>query len=157
MSEIRRLLEGLHEWQWVGILLARLAVGWLFILSGRGKLFVSARRQAMMQTLREAGIPLPRFNAVFVSAVEFVCGALLVAGALTPIACVMLIGVMTVALVTSCIRGIRDSSALDWLGDFLYLPEVLYVVILVWLLLSGAGWLSVDAMILSKADAAGLP
>ena len=157
MAEIRRLLEGLHEWQWVGILLARLAVGLLFFLSGRGKLFLPARREAMLQSLREAGIPWPRFNAAFVSGVEFVCGALLVCGALTPLACLMLIGVMMVALATSRIRSIRASSALDWLGEFLYLPEVLYLVILVWLLLSGPGWLSVDAMVFSRAGAASLP
>jgi putative oxidoreductase len=157
MGEIRRLLEGLHEWQWVGILLARLAVGLLFFLSGRGKLFLPARREAMRQTLREAGVPWPRFNALFVAGVEFVCGGLLVCGALTPLACLLLIGVMVVALATSRIRSIRAASPLDWLGEFLYLPEVLYLVILVWLLLSGPGWPSVDALILSRAGAASLP
>jgi hypothetical protein len=32
----------------------------------------------------------------------------------------------------------------------LYLPEVLYLVILFWLFLSGPGWLSVDHLILFK-------
>ena len=68
------------EWEWVGILLARFAVGLLFLLSGAGKLFRSDRRETMLQTLREAGIPFPQFNASFVSVVEFVFGLLLVLG-----------------------------------------------------------------------------
>jgi hypothetical protein len=50
----------------------RLAVGSLFFLSGRGKLFAPERRKQMRQTLIEAHVPFPEFNAVFVSAVEFV-------------------------------------------------------------------------------------
>jgi len=89
-------------------------------------------------------------NAVFVSTVEFVFGLLLVAGAATPLACVMLGGSMIVAIVTTAVRTIEALSPLDWLSEFLYLPEVLYLVILVWLFFSGPGWLSVDHLILSK-------
>jgi uncharacterized membrane protein YphA (DoxX/SURF4 family) len=45
-------------------LLARLAVGLLFFLSGRGKLFVAERRQQMRQTLLEAHVPFPDFNTI---------------------------------------------------------------------------------------------
>ena len=92
MSAVRIVFVELHAWAWVGILLARLAVGSAFFLSGRGKLFVNERREQMRQTLREAHIPFPELNAVFVSTVEFVFGLLLVAGAATPLACVMLGG-----------------------------------------------------------------
>jgi hypothetical protein len=37
---------------------------------------------------------------------------------------------------------------LDWLGEFLYFPEVLYLVMLVWLFFSGPGWASVDHLVL---------
>ena len=36
---------------------------------------------------------------------------------------------------------------LAWLDDFLYLPEVLYTLILVWLIFSGPGRYSVDGLI----------
>jgi len=150
MSCVRVFVAELHAWEWLGILLARLAVGLLFLLSGRGKLFVNARREQMRQTLREARIPFPEFSAVFVSAVEFVFGLLLAAGAVTPLACVMLSGAMIVAIATTAIRSIKASSPLGWLSEFLYLPEVLYLVILVWLFLSGPGWFSVDHLILSQ-------
>ena len=150
MSAVRIAFVELHAWAWVGILLARLAVGSAFFLSGFGKLFVNERREQMRQTLREAHIPFPELNAVFVSTVEFVFGLLLVAGGATPLACVMLGSLMIVAIATTAVRTIKALSPLDWLSEFLYLPEVLYLVILVWLFFSGPGWFSVDHSILSK-------
>ena len=140
----------LHSLEWLGILLARVAVGLLFFLSGRGKLFVPERREQMRQTLIEAHVPFPDLNAAFVSTVEFVCGFLLVLGALTPLASAMLGCVMIVAIGTTAIRKIKAPSPLGWLAEFLYLPEVLYLVILVWLFFSGPGWLSVDQLVLSQ-------
>lgn len=79
---------------------------------------------------------------------EFTCGFLLIIGAATSLACVMLSGVMIVAIATTAIRQIKAMSVLGWLSEFLYLPEVLCLVILVWLFLSGPGWFSVDHVIL---------
>ena len=150
MSSVRIFLGELHSWEWVGILLARIAVGLLFFLSGRGKLFVPERREQMRQTLIEARVPFPDLNAVFVSAVEFGCGLLLILGALTPLTCVMLGCVMIMAIATTAIRNIKAASLPAWLSEFLYLPEVLYFVILLWLFFSGPGWLSVDHLTLSQ-------
>ena len=148
MSCVQIFLSELHSWEWLGILLARLAVGLLFFLSGCSKLFVPERRQQMRETLIAAHVPFPEFNAVFVSAVEFVCGVLLVLGALTPLACALLACVMITAIGMTAIRNIKASSPLNWVAEFLYLPEVLYLVILIWLFFSGPGWLSVDRLIL---------
>ena len=134
-------------WSWIGILLARLAVGLLFAISGGGKLFVPARRQQMLETLREAGLPAPALSTLVVSSVEFVFGGLLVVGLATPLCCVMLGGVMLGAMATTILPGLKATSIIGWLGDFLYLPEVLYLVILLWLLFSGPGWLSLDHLI----------
>ena len=134
--------------------MARIAVGLLFFLSGRGKLFVPERREQMRQTLIDAHVPFPEFNAVFVSMVEFVCGLLLVLGALTPLACAMLGSVMIMAIATTALRNIKASSSLNWLSEFLYLPEVLYFIILLWLFFSGPGWLSVDHWIFKWAGTA---
>ena len=150
MSSIRTLVSELHTWEWLAILLARLAVGLLFFLSGRGKLFVAERREQMRQTLLEAYIPFPEFNALFVSTVEFVFGLLLILGAITPLACAMLGGVMIVAIATTAVRNIKASSSLGWVSEFLYLPEVLCLVILAWIFLSGPDWFSIDHLIFSK-------
>ena len=150
MSCLQIVLSELHSWEWLGILLARVAVGLLFFLSGRSKLFVPQRREQMRRQLIEAHVPFPEFNALFVSAVEFGCGLLLVLGALTPLASALLACVMIAAITTTAIRNVKASSPLNWLSEFLYLPEVLYLVILIWLFFSGPGWLSVDCLRVSK-------
>jgi putative oxidoreductase len=139
----------LQQYVWVGILIARLSVGILFALSGSGKLFVPSRRDEMLRTLRDAGIPAPEINALLVSSVEFLFGSLLVIGFLTPLCCLMLSGVMVGALGTTILPRIKAASLAGWLGAVLYLPEVLYLVILVWLFLAGPGWFSVDYLIWS--------
>lgn len=149
MSIIQHFLSSLHGLEWVGILCARLAVGLLFFLSGRAKLFRSDSRAQMRKTLEEAGIPFVQFTVPFVSSVEFVFGGLLVLGALTQLACGLLAANMMVAVVSTRVKTLQARSASAWLSEFLYLPEVLYLVILFWLLFSGPGWLSVDHALLS--------
>jgi putative oxidoreductase len=51
----------------------------------------------------------------------------------------MLGGVMIVAIATTALKKIKATSPLGWLSEFLYLPEVLYLVILFWLFLSSPG------------------
>lgn len=138
------LRSSFPQWEWLGQLLARISVGLLFFLSGRGKLFVKQRREVMRDTIRQAGLPWPDLTATVMSVVEFAFGAMLIVGMFTPLACLMLTGVMIGALATTQIHTLKAHSLLDWLSEFLYLPEVLYVVILVWLLLAGPGWLSID-------------
>ena len=103
----------------------------------------------MQQTLIEAHVPFPKFNAVFVSTVEFVCGLLLVLGAVTPLASVLLAILLIVAIAAIAIRNVKASSPAEWFAAFLYLPEVLYLVILIWLFFSGPGWLGIDNLFLS--------
>ena len=150
MSCAQSFVNELHSLEWLGILLARVAVGLLFFLSGRGKLFVPERREQVRRTLIEAHVPFPDLNALFVSTVEFVCGLLLVLGAVTPLACALLAFVMIAAIATTAIRNIKASSPAEWLAAFLYLPEPLYLVILIWLFFSGPGWLSIDNLLLSQ-------
>lgn len=151
MESVQVLFDGLEEGAWVGALLARVVVGTLFFLSGYGKLFRADRRESMRKTLREARIPFADPMATFVSLVEFIFGLLLVLGALTPLAALMLAGVMIVALVTVRARDIKATSPFGWLSEFLYLPEVLYLTLLVWLFFFGPGWLSADALLFGIA------
>jgi len=62
MSCVRIFVNELHSLEWLGILLARIAVGLLFFLSGRGKLFVPERREQMRRTLIEAHVPFSGFQ-----------------------------------------------------------------------------------------------
>ena len=148
MNVLESIMLSLQQWEWVGILLARLSVGVLFAISGYGKIFVEEKRGQMRETLKNAGVPLPKINAIFVSWVELIFGILLVLGFLTPVACLMLSGVMIVAILTVKLKGIESASLSGWLGEFLFLPEVLYLVILIWLFFSGPGLISLDRLIL---------
>jgi len=54
---------------------------------------------------------------------------------------------MIVAVATNRIQSIQASGLLGWLDDFLYLPEVLYVMMLVWLTFTGPGRYSIGGLI----------
>jgi len=138
-------LQGSSDFEQYAILLIRLSLGLFFAISGANKLFVAAGRKRIYETLVEAKVPFPRAMAYFVSGVEFVCGCLLVVGFLSGPACVALLVDMIVAILTSTLSSIpKELSPVNWLDDFLYLPEVLYALFFVWLICSGPGKFSVD-------------
>ena len=133
------------------ILLVRVLLGLFFAISGGYKLFVGSRTESMYQTLAAAKIPFPRLMTYFVSSVEFVGGILLILGLLTSLASAALIADMAVAILTTKLSAIPTNlSPLDRLDDFLYFPEVLYVLFFVWLICSGPGRLSIDYVIADK-------
>jgi putative oxidoreductase len=133
------------------ILLVRILLGLFFAISGGYKLLVSSRMETMYQTLVEAGVPFPRFTTYFVSSVEVVGGQLLIVGFLTSLASAALLVDMVVATLTAKLSTLPKGLApLDWLDNFLYLPEVLYIVFFVWLICSGPGRFSVDYVLAAK-------
>jgi putative oxidoreductase len=144
-ERVRSFLLGSRSWEQLSILLARVSVGIFFAISGWNKLFVAGRTRQMYETLAGAGIPFPHFMTYFVSSVEFIGGCLLVMGLLSSLCCVALILQMIVAIATVRLATIPARlSFLNWLDDFLYLPETMYIIILIWLICSGPGRFSVD-------------
>jgi len=142
---IRSFLTGSRSWEQFSILLARVAVGIFFAISGGKKLFVASRTHQMYETLAGAGIPFPHFMTYFASSVEFIGGCLLVIGLFSSLCSAALIIDMAVAIITVRLATIQSGiSFLDWLDDFLYLPETMYIIILTWLICSGPGRFSVD-------------
>src|SRR6202451_3520233 len=93
-------LLGSSDWEQYAILLVRVSLGLFFAISGANKLFVPRTRQTMHATLVKAKVPIPRLMAYFVSAVEFLGGALLIVGLLSSVACMALLGDMLVAILT---------------------------------------------------------
>jgi putative oxidoreductase len=147
----RLVLLGSSDLEQYAILLVRVSLGLFFAISGANKLFVAARAQTMYQTLVEAKVPFPHLMTYFVSGVEFVGGCLLAVGFLSFPACVVLLVDMLVAILTTKLFAMpKGLSLLDRLDDFLYLPEVLYVLFFIWLLCSGPGKLSVDSWLAGK-------
>ena len=146
----QRVLSKLHAAERYPITAVRVLVGVFFCVSGGTKLFVPSRFSLMQQTMISSHIPFSHATAIFVSSVEFACGAALLLGLLTPLCAVLLAADMVVAILTNRVGSIH-TSGLAWLDDFLYLPEVLYVLILLWLLFSGPGPYSIDAVIARRA------
>lgn len=144
---IESALATLRAAEWMPITAVRVLIGIFFCISGGTKLLVPAQFSTMEHTLAQSHIPFPHVTALFVSLVEFVSGAGLVVGLLTPLCALVLVGDMVVAIATNRIHSIQASSVLAWLDDFLYLPEVLYVMILVWMIFSGPGRYSLDGLI----------
>ena len=133
------------------ILLVRVALGLFFAISGANKLFAAAGREVMYDTLIKAAVPFPGLMTYFVSGVELVGGSLVAVGLLSSLACLALLVDMLVAILTTALPAMRKGlSSLDWLDDFLYLPEVLYVLFFVWLICSGPGQFSVDYWLAAK-------
>ena len=136
---------GSSDLEQYAILLVRVSLGLFFAISGANKLFAAGGVKPVYDTLVQAKIPFPHFMAYFVSGVEFVCGSLVAVGFLSSPSSVALLIDMIVATLTSAIATLpKGLSPLSWLDDFLYLPEVLYVLFFIWLICSGPGKFSVD-------------
>jgi putative oxidoreductase len=134
---------------WVPGVLTRLVVGFAFYDSGHGKL---NNPENTVNFFTDLGIPFPELNAAFVSRLEYYGGMLLLAGALTRIVALLLSSTMIVALLTAdreTFVGAFTRSAETGLSDVA--PFVLGVF-LSWLVIQGAGLISVDALIKRAID-----
>lgn len=137
-----RIYSRLNRLEWIARLVIRVAVGLEFFGSGVGKL---GKLGGLVQYFRSLGIPAPEIQAPFVASTELVCGALIAIGLLTRPAAVMLCGVMTVAIVTAAAPEKHITASWHGLLEFLYLPEVLLLLLLGWLAVAGPGRASLDA------------
>jgi len=138
-------LLGSSDSEQYAILLTRVSLGLFFAISGANKLFVAGSTKRVYETLVKAKVPFPRLMTYFVSGVEFVGGSLLTVGFLSSLSGMALLVDMLVAILTTTLSAMpKGLSPLNWLDDFLYLPEVLYVLFFIWLICSGPGKFSVD-------------
>ncbi len=134
---------------WVPGLLTRLVVGFAFYDSGSGKL---ANMERTVDFFTNLNIPFPELNAAFVARLEYYGGILLLAGVLTRIVALLLSSTMIVALLTAdreTFVGALTRSSEVGLSDVA--PFVLGVF-LSWLVIRGAGALSVDALLKRAMD-----
>ena len=144
-------LLGSGDLEQFAILLVRVSIGLFFAISGANKLFVAGGTKPVYETLVKANIPFPRQTAYFVAGIEFVCGSLVAVGFLSSPASMALLIDMVIATLTEAISTLpKGLSPLSWLDDFLYLPEVLYVLFFIWLICSGPGKFSVDYWLAGK-------
>lgn len=144
---MRVLIDWLVGWpertashlSWLAPLFARITVGWVFLLSGWGKL---QHLPLVIENFRDSwGIPYPDILAPFVAGVEFIGGLFLLAGLLTRVSAGALGVVMIVAIRTA---RWGEIDALDTLLGF---DEFLYLALFLWLAVAGPGAISLDRVL----------
>jgi uncharacterized membrane protein YphA (DoxX/SURF4 family) len=123
------------------ILLIRLLVGWVFLSEGIQKFLYPAALG--IGRFGKIGIPFPAFFAPFVGVVEIVCGTLLIVGLLTRLATIPLIIDITVAILTTKIPMLAKSGF--WAMMHEARTDYCMLLGLIFLLITGAGRLSLDA------------
>ncbi len=142
---VRRLILAVTgRLAWLPPAVARLTVGWVFLLSGWGKLH---NLPQVIDFFRELGIPAPELQATFAAGNEFVCGALLLIGLFSRIATIPLMVTMVVALANAQRENINS------LNDLFGLSEFLYFALLGWIGVAGPGPLSLDALLVRLGTA----
>jgi len=133
-----RTLALLDKLEWLGPLVVRVALGLVFVASGWGKLH---HLDDVTQYFASLGIPAAHAQAVFVATVELLGGLFLFVGMGTRIASLFLIGVMVVAIWTAKLPEVH--GVLELAGTI----ELAYLAAFVWLVVAGAGKVSVDHML----------
>jgi uncharacterized membrane protein YphA (DoxX/SURF4 family) len=137
-------------WTDIALTLNRIVVGMFFMFSGFHKLFNPERHRALADQLKELGIHAVGFNQWWVPTVEFSAGLAVVIGLLAPLAALGLLAITVVAIATTGpqrIKVYKPIDEADRIDDWLYLPEILYAVMLITVVSAGAGPYSLDALI----------
>jgi putative oxidoreductase len=141
-------LQVVERAAFLGPLIARLTLGVAFVSSGWGKIH---NLDKVTEFFTELGIPAPHVQAVFVSWVELVCGALVLLGLATRLASIPLICTMIVALITAKAEDLAGVS--DLVGTI----EFTYIALSIWLTVSGAGALSLDRVLARRTASTSVP
>lgn len=136
-----RVLRSVSSLGWLAALLTRLFLGYFFFETGWGKLH---NLDTFTMRFVQWGIPYPAFNAALSAYTECIGGAFTIIGLGTRLVSIPMIINMAVAVISVKMKNVAG------LNDFVELDEPLYALAYVWLLVWGAGWVSVD-YILSSA------
>jgi putative oxidoreductase len=135
------ILKTANALSWVPQAATRLALGWVFMQSGWGKLHNLENVVGYFDSL---GIPAPHLQAPFVAGVEFVGGLLILGGLFTRFVSVPLAITMVVALLTAKREDIATAGDLYGAVEFLYLLGFGYLAAF------GAGLLSLDEILVRR-------
>jgi putative oxidoreductase len=131
-----------NHFLWAGPLLARLSVGYVFMLTGWGKL---QNLDRVTEYFTSLGIPAPHILTPFVSGMECFGGLFLMLGILTRISAGGLAVTMIVAIASA------KWAEVDSLHTLLGFEETLFLVIFTWLAICGASKASLDYVLAKRA------
>lgn len=124
------LQHGLGEPEY-GMTALRVMTGSFFALSGYNKLFNKGRHATIAKTMRDDKIPAPKVMEWFVPSNEFLGGIALALGIFSGAAAAVL---ATICFVAMCcegrarVDGYKPINRADRVDDWLYLPEVVYMI-----------------------------
>src|SRR5579871_4640274 len=147
---MRFLIHWLIEWPqrvarhltWLAPLFARITVGWVFMLSGWGKLH---NLPQVTENFIGWGIPFPHILTPFTSGIEFFGGLFLLLGLFTRISAGALGVTMIVAIKAAKWADVDSFVTLVGFDEFEYLALFL------WLAIAGAGAVSLDRWLMRYA------
>jgi putative oxidoreductase len=147
---MRLLIDWLIAWpervsthlMWLAPLFARITVGWVFLLSGWGKLH---NLPQVTENFIGWGIPFPHFFTPLTSGIEFIGGLFLLLGLFTRISAGAL-GVTMIVAIKAAKWG--DVDSLETLLGF---DEFEYLALFLWLAIAGAGAVSLDHFLMKMA------
>src|SRR5271166_4857492 len=145
-------------WTDIAFTLNRVVVGMFFMLSGYHKLFNAERHRVFADELRSLHVHAVGINQWWVPLVEFSAGGAVVIGLVAPLAALGLLVVILIAGATSGrerIKAYKPIDKADRIDDWLYLPETLYMFMLIMVISAGAGPYSLDGVILGLIDKRG--
>ena len=128
----------------------RFALGAFFVLSGVHKLTNKERHKTFTETLKALGIPRIVVFQWFVPGVEFFGGLGVAFGFLTPLAALGLLVICFVALLTNSptvVASYKPIDRADRVDDWLYQPEMMYALMLLYFITAGAGPISIDQLL----------
>lgn len=109
-------------------------MGAFFAASGYNKLTNRERHAALVATLKTDHVPAVRFQQWWVPAWELIAGVALVMNRFPAFAAAILLIICAVATLCEGPRRVREYAPInkaDTVADYLYLPEVLYSIALV--------------------------
>lgn len=143
MSAIQKLhdryISLLPRFEWFPLLLARITVGWIFAQSGWAKINAI---DPVIQFFTSLNLPAPVFQAHLVAYTELIAGALILVGLATRYATIPLIITMIVAIIKVTAPDADETS------DYFAASEYLYIVLMLFLIVYGAGAVSLDRWLL---------
>lgn len=138
-----RILSAAKRLTWLPPTLVRVSLGLLFLETGWGKLHDINK---VVNYFGELGIPGPEFTARLVATTEFSCGSLLLLGLATRLAALPLLISMSVAIMTA------KREQMESFTDLVMFPEYLFVLLLLWISISGPGPIALDRIVAYFAD-----
>jgi putative oxidoreductase len=127
--------------EWAGPLLARIIVGYVFMLTGLAKL---QNLDDITKNFEYWGVPFPHFTTPFVAGWECFGGLFLMLGLMIRICGGALSVVMIVAIISAKL------SDIDSLETLLGFEEAIYFAVFSWLAICGAGKVSLDYLLEKK-------